>query len=68
MNKFFEKWVYEAVKEMDEVFTAHQVIAKVVEKKGTSMYVGNAQQVGYLLNKLDEIERIGDAEYRRLDI
>jgi hypothetical protein len=68
LNKFFEKWVYEAVKEMDEVFTAHQVIAKVVEKKGTSMYVGNAQQVGYLLNKLDEIERIGDAEYRRLDI
>jgi len=68
LNKFFEKWVYEAVKEMDEVFTAHQVIAKVVEKKGTSMYVGNAQQVGYLLNKLDEIERVGDAEYRRLDI
>ena len=68
MNKFFEKWVYEAVKEMDEVFTAHEVIAKVVEKKGTSMYVGNAQQVGYLLNKLDEIERIGDAEYRRLDV
>ena len=68
MNKFFEKWVYEAVKEMDKVFTAHEVIAKVVEKKGTSMYVGNAQQVGYLLNKLDEIERVGDAEYRRLDI
>ena len=53
---------------MDKVFTAHEVIAKVVEKKGTSMYVGNAQQVGYLLNKLDEIERVGDAEYRRLDI
>lgn len=68
MNKFFEKWVYEAVKEMDKAFTAHEVIAKVVEKKGTSMYVGNAQQVGYLLNKLDEIERVGDAEYRRLDI
>jgi len=68
LNKFFEKWVYEAVKEMDKVFTAHEVIAKVVEKKGTSMYVGNAQQVGYLLNKLDEIERVGDAEYRRLDI
>ena len=68
MNKHFERWVYETVEEMDEVFTGHEIIARIVEKKGTSMDVGNAQQVGYLLNKLDSVERIGDGEYRRLDI
>ena len=68
MNKYFEKWVYETVEEMDEVFTGHEIIARIVEKKGTSMYVGNTQQVGYLLGKLDNVERIGEGEYRRLDV
>lgn len=69
MNKFFKKWILEAVEEMDETFTVHQIVSNIVEKKGTSMYVGNSQEVGSLLSSLPKlVERLGDGKYRRLDI
>ena len=69
MNKFFKKWILEAVEEMDKTFTVHQIVSNIVEKKGTSMYVGNSQEVGSLLSSLPKlVERLGDGEYRRLDI
>ncbi len=69
MNKFFKKWILEAVEEMDEIFTVHQIVSNIVEKKGTSMYVGNSQEVGSLLSSLPKlVERLGDGKYRRLDI
>tara|TARA_R100001015_G_C4611134_1_gene166530 strand:+ start:613 stop:822 length:210 start_codon:yes stop_codon:yes gene_type:complete len=69
LNKFFKKWILEAVEEMDEIFTVHQIVSNIVEKKGTSMYVGNSQEVGSLLSSLPKlVERLGDGKYRRLDI
>tara|TARA_R110002012_G_scaffold81760_1_gene206812 strand:+ start:1365 stop:1574 length:210 start_codon:yes stop_codon:yes gene_type:complete len=69
LNKFFKKWILEAVEEMDETFTVHQIVSNIVEKKGTSMYVGNSQEVGSLLSSLPKlVERLGDGKYRRLDI
>ena len=69
MNKFFKKWIFEILEEMDEVFTVHEVVSSIVEKKGTSMYIGNAQEVGSLLSSLPKlVERLGDGEYRRINI
>ena len=54
---------------MEEVFTVHGIISAIVEKKGTSMYVGNSQEVGSLLSTLPElVESLGEGEYRRLNI
>lgn len=69
MNKFFKKWIIETIEEMEEVFTVHGIISAIVEKKGTSMYVGNSQEVGSLLSTLPElVESLGEGEYRRLNI
>tara|TARA_R110001606_G_scaffold125411_4_gene259038 strand:- start:244 stop:408 length:165 start_codon:yes stop_codon:yes gene_type:complete len=54
---------------MDEVFTVHEIVSSIVEKKGTSMYIGNAQEVASLLSSLPKlVERLGDGEYRRINI
>ncbi len=69
MNKFFKKWIFEILEEMDEVFTVHEIVSSIVEKKGTSMYIGNAQEVASLLSSLPKlVERLGDGEYRRINI
>tara|TARA_R110001599_G_scaffold87072_1_gene232798 strand:+ start:417 stop:626 length:210 start_codon:yes stop_codon:yes gene_type:complete len=69
LNKFFKRWVFEILEEMDEVFTVHEIVSSIVEKKGTSMYIGNAQEVASLLSSLPKlVERLGDGEYRRINI
>jgi len=69
LNKYFKKWILETVEEMDEVFTVNQIVSAIVEKKGTSMYVGNSQEVGSLLSTMPKIvKKLGDGKYRRLDI
>lgn len=69
MNKFFKRWIFEILEEMDEVFTVHEIVSSIVEKKGTSMYIGNAQEVASLLSSLPKlVERLGDGEYRRINI
>ena len=51
---------------MDDEFTVHQVLEKIVENKGTSMYVGSSQQLGYFLLTLPQVERIAEAKYRKV--
>tara|TARA_R110000824_G_scaffold185479_2_gene366418 strand:- start:892 stop:1101 length:210 start_codon:yes stop_codon:yes gene_type:complete len=69
LNKFFKRWIFEILEEMDEVFTVHEIVSSIVEKKGTSMYIGNAQEVASLLSSLPKlVERLGDGEYRRINI
>ena len=65
MNKFFKRWIFEILEEMDEAFTVHEIVSSIVEKKGT----GNAQEVASLLSSLPKlVERLGDGEYRRINI
>lgn len=66
MNKYFKKWIIQAIEEMDDEFTVHQVLEKIVENKGTSMYVGSSQQLGYFLLTLPQVERIAEAKYRKV--
>ena len=66
MNKYFKKWIIQAIEEMDDEFTVHQVLEKIVESKGTSMYVGSSQQLGYFLSTLPQVERIAEAKYRKV--
>ncbi len=54
---------------MEETFTVNEIVSAIVEKKGTSMYIGNSQEVGSLLSTMPKlVERIGEGEYRRLNI
>tara|TARA_R100001463_G_C3446575_1_gene213164 strand:+ start:287 stop:496 length:210 start_codon:yes stop_codon:yes gene_type:complete len=69
LNKYFRKWILEAVEEMHETFTVNEIVAAIIERKGTSMYIGNSQEVGSLLSSMPKlVERLGDGEYRRLDV
>ena len=66
MNKFFEKWILEALEELEGEFTVADVLDNIIEKRGTSMYVGNTQGIGSLLCKREDlVTRIGDGVYRR---
>ena len=51
MNTYMKKWVKEAVAEMDGDFTAKMILEKIVEKKGTSPYVGSVTGIGWFLNR-----------------
>jgi|TARA_Y100000004_G_scaffold58125_1_gene64713 hypothetical protein len=66
MNAHFKKWVYEALDDMNDVFTVHEVLSNVVSRKGTSMYIGNAQEIGFLLSKMKTLERLSDGKYMKV--
>ncbi len=68
MNKFFEKWIIEAVSELEGEFTVADVLDTIIRRRGTSMYVGNTQGIGFLLCKREDlVTRLGDGVYRRND-
>jgi len=68
MNKFFEKWIIEAVSELEGEFTVADVLDTIIQRRGTSMYVGNTQGIGFLLCKREDlVTRLGDGVYRRND-
>ena len=68
MNTHFKRWIRQAVDELDGIFTVHQVLEKIVEMKGTSMYIGGISSISYELGRLPKVERVGEGEYRRLDV
>ena len=66
MNKFFEKWIIEAVNELEGEFTVANVLDTIIQRRGTSMYIGNTQAIGSLLCKREDlVTRLGDDYYRR---
>ena len=53
---------------MPNEFTVSHVLDNIVEKRGTSMYIGNTQGIGYYLCKREDlVTRIGDGVYVRND-
>jgi len=66
MNAHFKRWVREALDDMNNVFTVHEVLSNVVSRKGTSMYIGNAQEIGFLLSKMKNLERLSDGKYMKV--
>ena len=68
MNKFFEKWIIEAVGELEGEFTVSNVLDAIIRRRGTSPYIGNTQGIGYVLcRRNDLVIRLGDGVYRRND-
>jgi hypothetical protein len=51
MNTNMKRWIREAIAEMDGEFTAKTIRQKIVEKRGTSPYIGNNTAIGWFLNK-----------------
>lgn len=66
MNTHFKRWIRQAVDELDGIFTVHQVLEKVVEMKGTSMYIGSINSISHELNRISNVERIDEAKYRKV--
>jgi|TARA_R100000353_G_scaffold127768_1_gene90694 hypothetical protein len=66
MNTHFKRWIRQAVDELDGIFTVHQVLEKVVEMKGTSMYIGSVNSISHELNRIPNVERIDEAKYRKV--
>ena len=66
MNTHFKRWIRQAVDELDGIFTVHQVLEKVVEMKGTSMYIGSVNSISHELNRISNVERIDEAKYRKV--
>ena len=70
MNMHMKRWIKEAVLEIEGEFTAKTILTKIVEKKGTSPYIGSVTGIGWLLSKLDNVEQIGKGHssktYRRI--
>ena len=66
MNQHFKRWIRQAVDELDGIFTVHQVLEKVVEMKGTSMYIGGISSISYELGRLPKVERVDEGKYRKV--
>ena len=66
MNAHFKRWIRQAVDELDGIFTVHQVLEKVVEMKGTSMYIGSINSISHELNRMPNVERVDEAKYRKV--
>ena len=66
-----KRWIKEAILEMDGDFTAKMILEKIVERRGTSPYVGSVTGIGWFLTKhCNNIEQVcnGHASktYRRI--
>ena len=66
MNTHFKRWIGQAVDELDGIFTVHQVLEKIVEMNGTSMYIGGISSISYELGRLPKVERIDEGKYRKV--
>ena len=66
MNTHFKRWIGQAVDELDGIFTVHQVLEKIVEMKGTSMYIGGISSIAYELTRLPNVKRVGEGKYRKV--
>tara|TARA_R100000406_G_C3037314_1_gene104957 strand:- start:279 stop:485 length:207 start_codon:yes stop_codon:yes gene_type:complete len=66
MNQHFKRWIGQAVSELDNEFTVHQVLEKIVEMKGTSMYIGGISSISYELGRLPKVERVDEGKYRKV--
>ena len=46
--------------------TQIQVLEKIVEMKGTSMYIGGISSISYELGRLPKVERVDEGKYRKV--
>tara|TARA_R100000353_G_scaffold36770_2_gene29292 strand:- start:8127 stop:8339 length:213 start_codon:yes stop_codon:yes gene_type:complete len=58
MNTYFKKWIEEALVSIEGEFTAKHILTRIVDKHGTSPYVGTVTAIGWYLTKLDNVEQV----------
>jgi hypothetical protein len=64
MNRIFGNWIKkEALSRTDE-FTSKMIIDKIVDERGTSMYIGSVTSVGWYLGRLKGIIKVKEGVYK----
>ena len=65
MNEIFRRWIKEVVETMNGEFTSGQILDKIIYKKGNTSSIGTASAIGWLLNRLPNVEKVKNGVYRR---
>ena len=65
MNKIFRKWITETVETMTGEFTSSQILDRIIHNKGNTSSIGTASAIGWLLNRLPNVEKLRNGVYRR---
>ena len=63
--KLYQRWVYEAIQEFDfeTSFTTYEIIARIVDKKGHSNFIGNISQTANYCSRY--ARKVAKGTYRR---
>jgi hypothetical protein len=63
MNTFLRNRIEVEVHNMPQPFTSHMLRVHMIEIYGTK-FAGNSRSIGYILTRMDNIERAGKTEWR----
>ena len=61
--KLIEKWVIEAINDLNVVFTVEEVRDMIISKKGNSLHIGSNTQLASYFRRYGY--RVGPMTYRR---
>jgi hypothetical protein len=64
MNSIFKRWVKEEAFSRTDEFTSKMVLEKIVDKRGTSPYIGDAAAIGWYLSRLEGITKVKEGLYK----
>lgn len=65
MNKIFKRWIKEAVDSTDDDFTSAIILDKIIYKRGNKSSIGTTSAIGWLLNRMPNVEKVKEGVYRR---
>tara|TARA_R100001463_G_scaffold21182_1_gene51096 strand:+ start:1968 stop:2162 length:195 start_codon:yes stop_codon:yes gene_type:complete len=51
MNKYFEKWIIDEIKKTEGVFTAREILDRIIDSKGNSVHIGDAYSATWVCKK-----------------
>tara|TARA_R110000803_G_scaffold196294_1_gene259577 strand:- start:7487 stop:7690 length:204 start_codon:yes stop_codon:yes gene_type:complete len=61
MNKYFEKWLIVEIEKTTGVFTARELVDKIIEERGSSPHIGDAYSATWVCKK--HSKRIGRGRF-----
>jgi len=64
MNRIFGNWIKEAAMERTDEFTSKMIIDKIMDERGTSMYIGSVSSVGWYLGRLEGVVKVKEGIYK----
>ena len=57
MNKIFEKWIIDEIHKTQGVFTAREIVDRILDERGTSRHIGDVYSATWVCKK--HSKRIG---------